>query len=721
MASPLLSRWYLLLIALTLALALTPAGAQEPSSVHVLVEAAAELNRRVPPTLGGYRARLESEISIGNRRAEGMEMAVSLEQVASELTWDRTGAYAQRIIGYRTQALGANVATIGFFRSGWIIPSLYGNRLALLFGRDTTEAGRRRQQRQGRDPLYAVHPLATDRARYYTFSGGDTVQILRTATREVPIVRVTVALRPDVPAGSVVFVGDLDLDASRGALVRLRGSFAVVQTDPPMPGILRAARPEGIAYVEAVNAEIDGTFWLPAYQRFEVQATTAMIGESRAVLRIVTKVVDRTITTAPAGVTVGAADDTLSVRPFRLIVEAPDSLDAFRAWTGPLGALSTETRVEDFDDVAPDRRRPDGPPRATIETERFSDVARFNRIEGLFVGIGGVMRFRDAAPGVTLRAAGGYAMGEHTMRGRVVAERRRAALQWSLRLQRSLDLTNDFRNPFDSGTTLGAVFGRDPYDYVDRQTATVQWLRFLGERRGGQLRIETGVARDRAVTPSVDQGLFGDDFLPNRAATSGSYRRTMLTLDLRPDISLEYLRPGLGARLHYERGDGELTYQRAEVRLTARANPGPFIVASRLDVGMSSPDAPPQQFFELGQNQNLPGYGYKQFAGDQAAVWRSWLSYSLPVWRAPIYVSERLWFPPVAPALALGVQAGWTRASTATAAATVTQLGSEVTGDPRASASLTLRMFGGAVGVGVARPIGQAGKLRVVLEFGQRP
>ncbi|MFM9013982.1 MAG: hypothetical protein ACKORK_10515, partial [Gemmatimonadota bacterium] len=232
-----------------------------------------------------------------------------------------------------------------------------------------------------------------------------------------------------------------------------------MQPPEPMPGLLRAGRPEGIAYVEAVNAEIEGTFWLPAYQRFEVQATTAMIGESRGVFRIVTKVVDRTITAAPAGVTVGAADDTLSVRPFRLIVDAPDSLDAFRAWTGPLGALSTETRVEDFDDVAPDRLRPDGPPRATIETERFNDVARFNRIEGLFVGIGGVMRFRDAAPGVTLRAAGGYALGERTMRGRVVAERRRAASQWSLRLQRSLDLTIDCRTPFDSGTTLGAVFG----------------------------------------------------------------------------------------------------------------------------------------------------------------------------------------------------------------------------------------------------------------------
>ena len=38
--------------------------------LRALILEAAEQNRRVPEALGGYRARLESEISIGNRRAE---------------------------------------------------------------------------------------------------------------------------------------------------------------------------------------------------------------------------------------------------------------------------------------------------------------------------------------------------------------------------------------------------------------------------------------------------------------------------------------------------------------------------------------------------------------------------------------------------------------------------------------------------------------------------
>lgn len=699
------------------------AHAPRAAALRALVDSAAERNRLVPPGLGGYRARLESEISIGNRRAEGMEMALSLEQVATTLTWDRTGAYTQEVVGYRTQAIAANPSTLGFFRSGWAIPSLYGNRLALLFGRDTSEAGARRSQRQGRDPLFAVHPLAADRARYYRFSGGDTVQILRTASREVQIVRVSVTLAPDVPDRSVVFVGDLDLDANRYHLVRMRGYFAVVGGPKPRFDLVRDAGLQGIAYVEAVNAEVEGSFWLPAYQRFEAQATSPTVGESRAVFRIVTQVRDRELFRAPAGVEVGSPGDTLAVRPFRLIVGAPDSVSAFRDWAHHLGEMTAETSAEDFNDVAPDRFNPAGPARARLETERFGDFLHVNRVEGIFTGLGGVMRFRDAAPGVTVRAALGYAWQEGTARGRLVVERRRAQTQLALRLQRSLDLTNDFRSPFDSGSTLGAVFGRDNYDYVDRRTATVQLLRLFGDRGQGQFRVETGLAEDRATTAHLSHALIGGRTFAraNRAITPGTYQRTLVTLDLRPDVTLEYLRPGLGARMRYERGDGALTYQRAEARLTARTNRGPLTYAARLDLGVTTPNAPPQQLFELGQNQNLPGYGYKEFAGDQAVVARTWVAVSLPIWRAPVHVVDRVWLPPIAPAVALGVQSGWTRASTADALATVTALGSVPTGHPRTSASLTLRAFGGAIGVGIARTLDQPGPVRWIVEFGQRP
>lgn len=691
-------------------------------ALRELVQEAARINRRVPEELGAYRARLESEVSIGNRRSEGMEMSVQLEQIASTLSWDRTGEYQQVVTGYRSQSVGTTFATLGFFRVGWAIPSLYGNRLALLFGRDTSEAVRRRRDRRGGDPLYAVHPLADDRDTYYKYAGGDTILTMRVDGRDIPIVRVEVQLREDVPARSVIFIGELDLDATRKQLVRMRGYFAVVGGPKPKFDLLREARLQGIAFIEAVNAEVNGQFWLPAYQRFEAHATSNAVGDSRAIFRIITRYRDREFFPPPPGVDVGSPSDTLTVRPFRLAVQSMDSLSAFDDWRAELGAANAEVSAEDFNDIAPDQWSPTGPPRFSVETERLLDVLRVDRVQGVFTGIGGVMRMRDAVPGLTFRGAVGYAWSEETVRGRAVVEYRRGQALTALRAVRSLDLTNDFRNPYDSGSTTGALFGRDDYDYVDRRSLSVHFIRFLGADPRGSIRFEVGGVQDRDVRAALERSpvRLGQPFRDNRVAISGDYLRSAAILEWRPDVTLEFLRTGLGARVLYERGDGQLAYQRAEGRFTARTNRGPLAFGARLDVGVTSPDAPPQQLFELGQNQNLPGYGYKEFAGDQAAVLRGQVLWRLGVLGAPIRLTQRLWLPPIAPGIAVGAQAGYTRASTANALATVTTLGSVPTGHVRSSGSLTLRFFGQALGVGVARPLDYPGGWRWVLEFGQR-
>ncbi len=691
-------------------------------ALRALIAEAAVLNRRVPAGLGGYTAQLESEISIGNRRSEGMEMSVSLEQVASTLRWDRTGKYEQTVSGYRSQAVGASLSSLGFFASGWAIPSLYGNRIALLFGRDTT-ATARRQSRRGGTPLYAVHPLAADRERYYRFTGGDTVFTLRSGDREIPIVRVMVSLRENLPTKSVVFLGEIDLDASRRHLVRLRGYFAVVGGPKPQFDILREAGLQGIAYVEAVNAEAEGQFWLPARQRFEAHATSNTVSENRAVFRILTRFVDRELDPAPPGLDVGSEGDTLAIRPFRLAVAAPESLSAYTRWTRELGEMTAMASAEDFNDVAPEQWSTVGPPRFSVETERLGDVFRMDRVEGVYTGLGAVLRYRDAAPGLTLRGAVGWSWGEEEARGRAVVEYRRGRSLYALRAQRSLDLTNDFRNPYDSGSTVGALLGRDDYDYLDRRSVAAHWLHFFGPSQRTQLRLELGYASDDDVQvnlPRSPLGL-GEDFRANRPVAQGTYARSALTLEYRPDVSLEFLRSGVGARLYVERAAGALDYQRAEARLTVRTNRGPFSLGARLDLGLTNPDAPPQQLFELGQNQNLPGYDYKEFAGNQAAVFRALALWRLPYLGAPIRLTNRFWVPPVAPSVALSVQSGWSGASTAAALATVGSLGSMPTGHPRTTVSLSLRFIGGAIGVGIAKRVDSPAPARLVLEFGQRP
>jgi hypothetical protein len=712
-------------------------AAYETATLRTIIGEAARFNRRVPPGLGGYRAHLESEISIGSQRPDKGEISVSTEQVASELTWNRTGAFEQRVSGYRSQSRGLQFATLGFFRNAWAVPSLYGNRLALLFGRDTTWRRTGRTARTERSTVYAVHPLADDRERVYRFSGGDTVQVLNVNGRAIPILRVEVEPRADVPEATVIFTGELDLDATRKHIVRMRGYFARVGGSKPRFDALSQARLQGIAFVELVNSEIDQAYWLPSYQRFEAQATAPFIGDSRAVLRIVSRFRSYDITAPNGTVTPGAPapGDTLQLLEHRLSFASSDSMRGFIDWRTDLGTLSSAVAATDFDDVAPDLWKVTGPPRTTVRPERVNDVIHINRIEGLWTGLGVTRQFRDQVPGFTLRAVAGYAWSERTVRGRGIVEYKRARMRWGLRAGRSLDITNDFRVAFDSGNATSAAFGLDDYDYVDRRSATLSAARLLPGRFGSALRLDVGAADDRAARVSMARAPFGrEEFRLNRGSMDGRYARTGLTLDWRPDISGELMRTGVGGRAYYERGDGGLNYQRVEVRVATRWNRGRMTVAGRVDVGeVYGKHIPPQQLFELGSSEALPGYDYKEFAGNRAALLRGVVMYRLNRWSVPMRLTRRLWLPSPSPALSLGVQAGWTDLSTNAAQVAVAGLGSTM--DPsalalwrpvsrqsdgvRATVAGGVRFFGGAVGLLLARPLERDGKWRVFLSMGQ--
>ncbi len=174
------------------------------------------------------------------------------------------------------------------------MPVLYGNRLTLLFGRDTSVRRPRRVRQEQR--LVAVHPLAEDRERVYRYSGGDTLATLRVNGRTVPIVRLMVEPREDAPDSTVAFRGELDLDVSRHVLVRMRGYFVRKVGAPSL--LARLASFGGftaVAFVELENGEIEGEYWLPLYQRIEAQVALTGTTDSRSIFRIVTRFRDHEV------------------------------------------------------------------------------------------------------------------------------------------------------------------------------------------------------------------------------------------------------------------------------------------------------------------------------------------------------------------------------------------------------------------------------------------
>jgi hypothetical protein len=236
-------------------------------------------------------------------------------------------------------------------------------------------------------------------------------------------------------------------------------------------------------------------------------------------------------------------------------------------------------------------------------------------------------------------------------------------------------------------------------------------------------------------------GLFMGDslFRPNRNVLQGTYSYGAATIDVHPGIDAGFVGQGLGLRLRNEIAGGQLTWDRAEVRLVAVRTWGPFTGLARVDAGVVMGTViPPQQVFELGINEGLLAYDYKQFGGDRAAIWQGEGRYALPLWRGPLRIAG-FFFPSPAPEIALGFQSGWAEAGTRAGRIALAALGSRVnpatnvplltpngttipvsqpTDGVRTSINLLLRFFGGAAGIGVAHSLDPGAKLQGVVRIG---
>lgn len=128
------------------------------------------------------------------------------------------------------------------------------------------------------------------------------------------------------------------------------------------------------------------------------------------------------------------------------------------------------------------------------------------------------------------------------------------------------------------------------------------------------------------------------------------------------------------------------------------------LLLSALDAGVALGDPPPpQMLYELGGPNGLPGYGYKEFAGNRAALVRGMIMYDLGIFDAPIRLGALI-LPAVSPAPAVQWQAGWT-AATHTAEPALRTLGSRETDGIRSTLDLRLTFFSGMFSVGFARPL----------------
>ena len=699
-------------------------------AVRVLVTRAVVANHAPPPELSGYRAHVESELSLLMRDSLGRERAAQVEQLASAITWRRSGDYEMHVVGYRVQTLGSPLSTLSFVR-GWTEPTLFGERLRVGVQFPVDSARRPAPPDTARrDTIVVVHPFARDRERFYKYSGGDTVTVLRAGARAITIVRLRVEPHLSGTTRLGAFDGEIDLDAERGQIVRMRGQFLVLgeRSGGRRSAFTRIPGVVGAAYVEFVNTEVNGRYWLPAFQRSEFQSTFALFGRSRAVMRIVSHFSEyAAVETANI-----VPDSAATVRATHTTTWASqDSTSRFGDWHEAIGDMTASVAASDFDEFAPDAWKSTGAPRLDFVPASTDHLVRFDRVQGLYTGMEATLRLRNVAPGVTIGALAGYAWSEHTVRGGVHALVQRGLWTYGARAERSLPSTNDFLRPFEpqSAGPAGIIGSVDDFDYVDRRLAMGTMVRVLGSVDHALVTAQLGIGEDRAERARLTRGwLGGGSFLPNRGVVPGTYGLAMVDAEFHPGRSGDFVQPGVGARLHVESARGALAWQRVEVAVSGRENIGAVSLSAEAQGGVvTGAVIPPQQLFELGGSSTLPGYDYKQFAGDRAALFHGFAGYVLPVWRAPRRVFRNLFIPGFAPGIAAGIEGGWTQISNTAASRAVQVLGTSPGGAPlsvatdriRATAGVGVTFFSGILHLGVARPIDHPAPWRVV--FGGGP
>jgi len=718
-----------LLLAVCQIAATVPDSTYSSAALAKMVEMASQANRRVPAPLLGYSALIESEVAllvntpgaadgaVAGTAAATTEAAAQIEQFVLKAKWERSGMFRQEQVGYRARMLGPSISALNILPRPWTAPALYGNRLSLLFG----GAPSLRTADTVRRNMPAVHPLADDRAAFYRYSGGDTVATIRiSADRQIPIVRIFVDPLVERRERLMVFAGEVYIDGNTGEIVRLHGRIHVgpVKQSPASRLVRFVAQVQEVGYVDFENSLQKGKYWLPFRQRLEYQAITSFT-EARATIRVQSVWRDVELSLRDT-LTIAAVGDTLGEPQYSVRHSlAGDSSSQWGSWRNDIGVLTANASARDFDDVAPPQFRPNGPAQFRWQARGFSDMIRVNRVEGVFVGAAGLIDFRESAPGVSLRLFGGWATSANTAKGGAEAVRVRGPWVVGARAERQLASTNDFALALGGGggNLFGSLFGTENFDWVDRRILSTSVTREFGIKHASSLRAEIAAGQDQDFTTQLKHGLFGGDFRPNRPVTPGSYVRSRAQFDVGRNIITSPLASGLGATVIYERGDGDLDWQRSQFQGFAQQMLGRFIFAARVDAAAVTGDAIPiQHLLEVGGNEGLPGYEYKEFAGSQSVVTRSTVVLLLPILEKPLRVG-RLVLPAIGPQLQVGLFSGVTSA-TGSAGAQLQQLDWVTTNGWRSTLDVRVRFFGGAFSLGASRAVDRPGNWKFLFGIG---
>jgi hypothetical protein len=629
-----------ILLGAVLLLSLVPARARaqesawdSPRALQMIEQAR---TRRALPyedsALRNYRANAHGYIYFYLDRESADELTlVKVDQVALEVYWAFPGSTKQRIVGLRDES---------------VLP----NRMRYHLDHLTVvqnEFGDRIQLGDGDEVQSVVHPIAPESERWYHFRLADSMS-LRLGNVAEPLRVYEIEVRPRDP-GAPGIVGSLFLDAAQFDIVRMDFTFTRSSYVDRRLDYIRISLENGLW---------QGRFWLPFEQRVELRRQLPELDfPAGAVIRGHMEVRDYEFNLPlPPGLFRGPAV-TAVPRSSREAYPFEEELFAELSDEG----LAADPDLEALRDEAAGligQRFLEGLPPLRLDLRGSSSVLRFDRTERLHLGLG--LSYRLSSD-VIARAGAGYSFGTEEPTARLGLdfdmfdhdvetrawwnEPRDLGYQATAGVMNTLsalaaeagaEFGHDFRDTwFSRGVSLGLSapeplffvwrarvdgtldFARDPLSLVDGYEADPD-----DELNRPLAEIDQG--RDLRMTLA---------FI--RAARSEAARSWDAELELTQG---RFARDGADDLEGYGRAH-------ADISLRTSALDRDWRLVSRLRGGATFSDAPIQHDFLLGGMGTVPGYAFRSYAGQTAALLQTELRHEL---RAP-WISTRV-----------SAAAGWT-------------------------------------------------------------
>jgi len=581
----------------------TRAAAQEwdtPAATELVARAALRRDRaEAPDGLQRWDALARGVVlfltQVGT--AQSAPRLVKADELAVEVYWEAPGRSKQTILAWRDQTFLPT--DIRYHRDHLgIVANDFGPLIRIGDGDEVRDV---------------PHPLSAAGMAGYHYALVDSLTV-SSGGRDWQVYALQVRPRnPGVPA----VVGTLFLDRGSAALVRFQFSFT--------PAAYREATLEDIT-VLLENALQAGGFWLPWRQEIEIRRRSTVVDlPVRGIIRGRWELSDHRV---------GA--EALAQSAF------PGGIGGLRAPGGPtdrwegslqqrLQTLMGPSAPGDLDGLRQEIRQwlgersmRIGPPiRPAIGA--LSELARFNRVEGLRLGLGATLRTPIA--NLTIAPWVGVGLASHRTSGRLNLSAT-VGPGSVVRLQLERAVVDVGQTPVISpllNSLLAQEFGVDRGDWVERDRVGLGWSRqHVGGLAGA---VEIALVGFRP-TPVVIQPAHGT-FRPNAPFERRRELVVQAQLERRGSAVSGY---EVTWRLGAEVGTGSDRYLRVDGELLGRwpALQGEF--GFSMNGGWGSTALPPVRGFAIGGWGTLPGVPFRTLGGRRYALARlEWLGdLSLP-------------------------------------------------------------------------------------------